>query len=133
MANDENMVNHENMGNKRSFSTSEGTDDILSSSSSYYTNQPSSNSTNQASCNLTSRKKKRKKTEVTVLFLFYFMILYTNAGFTLYQYLNQRAQVSELNSIAAQSRTPKQRLTWSTEESRFSDRMFYRLFRMNRT
>ena len=45
--------------------------------------------------------------------------------------LYKEAQLSETRSNQARVRKPKERKSWSQEQDRFSDRMFYCLFRMS--
>ena len=51
---------------------------------------------------------------------------------TLYTYLSNSLSRSEWCSAQAKARTPRKRPTWSQENERMTDRLFYRLFRMSR-
>ena len=62
----------------------------------------------------------------TVVMLY--MMSVNNIAMVLYE----EAQLSETRSNQARARKPKERKSWSQEQDRFSDRMFYRLFRMSR-
>ena len=58
------------------------------------------------------------------------LVLLTNATAICCQCFTVEAEAYKIRSESAKSRIPKKRKLWSNEEARFSDRIFYRLFRM---
>ena len=67
------------------------------------------------------------------LVTFTLVMLYTMTCSNVSMLLFEESYKSELRSDQATARLPKERKIWSVEEKRFTDRMFYRLFRMSRS
>ena len=74
--------------------------------------------------------KKRKMTALSFFATFLFVLI--GAGAEVYEHLMMKVHVSDMRSAQAQARIPKKRWVWSVESTRFTDRMFFRLFRMTR-
>ena len=65
------------------------------------------------------------------IIIFTVIMLYAISVTSISALVFQEGHMSEVRSNQALLRKPKERKNWSVEEQRFTDRMFYRLFRMS--
>ena len=83
-----------------------------------------------APSNNTTSSTTRKMTLTIVAFSILFTLV--GASAEVFSYFIRKYQISNFYSYLAKNHEVRARRTWAEENARFSDRMFYRLFRMTR-
>ena len=77
-------------------------------------------------------KSKKGMMTKTILCFLLFSVAFMGQAAILLHSVQELLEETERYSLAAKSRVPKERCSWTNESARFSDRMFFRLFRMHK-